>query len=56
MIGYDLDDKNEIWGEWIENKRQANGQRKTRYYSLMASKISLQEALIIMKSLRYLEK
>ncbi len=56
LVGYQLEDKNSIWGEWIENKRQASGVKKNQYYSLTASKISLQEAMKIMKSLRYLEK
>lgn len=54
-IGYQEEDKNSIWGEWIENRRQASGSKKTQYYSLIATKISLQEAMKIMKSLRYLE-
>ena len=56
LIGFDWEDKHSIWGEWIENKRQASGVRKNPNYSLSASKISLQEAMKIMKSLRYLEK
>ena len=55
-IGYQEEDRTSIWGEWIENKRQASGNKKAQYYSLLASKISLQEAMKIMKSLRYLER
>lgn len=56
MIGYQEEDRSSIWGEWVENKRQASGVKKAQYYSLVGSKISLQEAMKIMKSLRYLEK
>ncbi|MEW6131177.1 MAG: DUF4367 domain-containing protein [Acidobacteriota bacterium] len=55
-VGYQVEDKTEIWGEWIENRRQASGSKKLQYYSLTASKISLQEAMKIMKSLRYLQR
>jgi hypothetical protein len=56
MIGYQAEAKTEIWGEWVENKRQVSGFKNVQYYSLLANKLPLQEAMKIMKSLRYLQK
>lgn len=55
-IGYQIEDKTSIWGEWIESRPQSTGSKKIQYYSLTAAKISLAEAMKIMKSLRYLQK